>query len=114
MEQGVRSEAASLTRREAIAALAALALPAAAAGQTIPAGEHLGIPGPYPGRIVHVSHPAVVVDGAVRRDTVRKMMERGMRALTGAADEASAWKRFFKPGDVVGVKVCPVGYPRAI
>jgi hypothetical protein len=37
-----------------------------------------------------------------------------MRELTGARDETAAWKRFFSPADVVGVKVCPVGRPLSI
>src|SRR5205807_2414425 len=94
--------------------MAAFALPAISGGDAAAAEEPLAIPGPYRGRVVQVSHSTSVVDGAVRRDAVRTMMERGMRALTGAPDEAAAWKRFFKRGDVVGVKVCPVGYPRAI
>jgi len=37
-----------------------------------------------------------------------------MRELTGEKEEAAAWKRFFTPDDVVGIKVCPVGRPRSI
>jgi hypothetical protein len=42
------------------------------------------------------------------------MMRRGMLGLTGEKDWASAWRRFFTKGDVVGIKVNPVGAPHAI
>jgi len=34
-----------------------------------------------------------------------EMLERAMLELTGEADSAAAWSRFFKPEDVVGVKI---------
>src|SRR5262249_22652701 len=37
------------------------------------------------------------------------MMARGMCELTGADHPADAWRRFFNAGDVVGIKVNPVG-----
>ncbi len=70
----------------------------------------LGMPGPYPGRVVEVRHPAVVrPDYAINADAVRAMMHDGMRSLTGSDDVQMAWRRFFEPGDVVGIKVNPVG-----
>ena len=36
-----------------------------------------------------------------------------MMELTGATDAVEAWKSFFEPGDVVGVKMNPVGNPLA-
>ena len=42
------------------------------------------------------------------------MMAQGMRALTGAATTAEAWRRFFTPSDVVGIKVNCGGYPNCI
>ncbi|MCS7045594.1 MAG: DUF362 domain-containing protein [Gemmataceae bacterium] len=70
----------------------------------------LGMPGPFPGRVVETRHPAVI-DPADRIDPaiVRRMMDRGMCALTGSDDVRMAWRRFFEPGDVVGIKVNPVG-----
>jgi uncharacterized protein (DUF362 family) len=37
------------------------------------------------------------------------MMRKGMMELTGAPDWVEAWRAFFEPGDVVALKVCPVG-----
>lgn len=74
----------------------------------------LGIPGPFPGRVIEVHHPGSVVRRKVQREPVHEMVERGMVDLTGASDATEAWRMFFEPGDVVGVKVNPVGKPKAI
>ena len=36
-----------------------------------------------------------------------------MKELTGAPHSVDAWKTFFEPGDVVGIKVVPNGQPYA-
>jgi uncharacterized protein (DUF362 family) len=36
-----------------------------------------------------------------------------MKELTGADDATEAWRSFFEPGDVVGIKVVPNGHPMA-
>jgi uncharacterized protein (DUF362 family) len=75
-----------------------------------------GMPGPWPGRVVSLRSPrcldaaGVVVDA----DVVREMMDRGMRALTGEATTLDAWRRFFEPGDVVGIKVNAGGVPHVV
>ena len=74
----------------------------------------LGIPGPYPGRVVAVPHPRSIASGAYRAEPVEQMMDRGMRELTGAENSIEAWRRFFEPGDVVGIKLNPVGMPHVI
>src|SRR5439155_26381073 len=70
-----------------------------------------GLPGPFPGLVVGVEHPGSIVSGKYQAESVRKMMERGMTALTGAPSWAEAWRSFFEKGDVVGIKVSPVGGP---
>ena len=42
------------------------------------------------------------------------MMARGMRTLTGDATPDEAWRRFFAPDDVVGIKVNCGGYPYCV
>jgi hypothetical protein len=70
------------------------------------------MPGPFPGRVVEVRHAGAVADDyAINSDAVRGMMRQGMRSLTGQDDVQMAWRRFFEPGDVVGIKVNPVGKP---
>jgi hypothetical protein len=52
--------------------------------------------------------------GAANDPVVREMMARGMRTLTGAATTPDAWRRFFEPSDVVGIKVNCGGYPHCV
>ena len=75
-----------------------------------------GMPGPYPGRVVSVKSDKSVdlSTGAADEGIVRDMMARGMRALTGAATTADAWRRFFEPADIVGIKVNCGGYPHCV
>ncbi len=72
----------------------------------------LGIPGPYPGRVIAVEHPASIVSGAYQAEPVRQMVQRGMKELTGAPTWQDAWRTMFEKGDVVGIKVSPVGGPK--
>ncbi|MGH7967395.1 MAG: DUF362 domain-containing protein, partial [Limisphaerales bacterium] len=44
----------------------------------------LRMPGPYPGRVVSVENPGVLVSGQYQADAVQQMMRRGMMELTGA------------------------------
>jgi hypothetical protein len=69
------------------------------------------MPGLYPGRVCAIENPAVLVSGQYQAEQVRKMMRRGMMELTGADGWVDAWRQFFEPGDVVGIKVNPVGRP---
>ena len=73
-----------------------------------------GMPGPYPGQVVrvHSEKSLDVASDKVDREVVRQMLATGMKALTGDADEADAWKRFISPSDVVGIKVNCSGAPR--
>jgi len=75
-----------------------------------------GMPGPYPGRVVSVTSDKCVdvSTGAAHDDIVREMMARGMRTLTGASTTADAWRRFFEPSDIVGIKVNCGGYPHCV
>jgi hypothetical protein len=75
-----------------------------------------GMPGPYPGQVVAVkSDKSVDIStGAANDAVVREMMAQGMRALTGAGATADAWRRFFTPSDVVGIKVNCGGYPHCV
>ena len=96
---------------------AALALPQLASAAEVSSKStknKLGMPGLYPGRVVAVSHPGCIIDGEFRRDPINRMLDEGMRRLTDASDTPEAWQQFFERGDVVGIKVCPVGGPRVM
>ena len=75
-----------------------------------------GMPGPYPGRVVVVKSDKSVdtATGAADGGVVREMMAQGMRTLTGERNTSDAWRRFFTPADVVGIKVNCGGYPHVI
>jgi hypothetical protein len=75
-----------------------------------------GMPGPHPGRVVAVSSATCVdpATGAANDEVVREMMARGMRTLTGAGTTPDAWRLFFQPSDVVGIKVNCGGYPYCV
>ena len=94
--------------RRQFVGLAAAAVAAPRTARAAPDGK-LGIPGPFPGRVVAVKHPASIVSGAYQPETIRQVMLKGMRELTGAPGWPDAWRVFFQPGDVVGIKVNPVG-----
>jgi hypothetical protein len=112
-----------MDRRHFLAATAAPLLPtliglhasaqepkAAAAAGKAPVGP-LGVPGPYPGRVIEAKNPAMIKGGVKNRDAVKATLARGLKELTGADDGVEAWRTFFEPGDVVGIKVVPNGYP---
>src|SRR4051812_34210141 len=96
------------------AAMAALSLPQLVrSAETLakPGKTRLGMPGLHPGRVVAVSHPASIVAGKFRREPINAMLDEGMLELTGADDPPQAWKQFFERGEVVGIKLTPVGGP---
>jgi hypothetical protein len=71
------------------------------------------VPGPYPGQVVEVRNPAMIKGGVKDRGVIEAAVARGMKELTGADDAVGGWRRFFEPGDVVGIKMNPVGNPLA-
>ncbi len=73
----------------------------------------LGVPGPFPGRVIEARNPAMIRAGIKDRDAIGRTLDAGMKALVGSDDPVEAWRSFFEPGDVVGIKVNPVGAPLA-
>jgi uncharacterized protein (DUF362 family) len=74
----------------------------------------LAMPGFFRGRVVAVEHPGCIVDGRHQAEPIQQMMRKGMTDLTGASGWVDAWRLFVEPGDVVGIKVNPVGQPHVI
>ncbi|MGC8643589.1 MAG: DUF362 domain-containing protein, partial [Isosphaeraceae bacterium] len=73
----------------------------------------LGAPGLYPGRVVEVKNPAMIRQGVRNAAAIKATLEKGLTTLTGAPHAVDAWRTFFEPGDVVGIKVIPNGSPLA-
>src|SRR4051812_32844731 len=104
--QFLAATAAVLPALEGVRIVSA-AEPEAAADPKALAGK-LGVPGPYPGRVVEARNPAMIKGGVKDREAIRRTVARGMKELTGADDSVLAWRSFFEPGDVVGIKMNPV------
>lgn len=69
------------------------------------------MPGPYPGKVVAVEDQSCISSGVYQTESVRRMVDRGMKELTGAPTGQDAWRSLFTKDDVVGIKVSPVGGP---
>jgi hypothetical protein len=82
---------------------------ATAGAHAAAAAGKLGMPGPFPGRVAVVNSDNSIVGGVYQPEIIQKMMHKGMLDLTGAPAWADAWRVFFQKGDVVGIKVGPVG-----
>jgi uncharacterized protein (DUF362 family) len=83
-------------------------------GRAAATAQKTGIPGPFPGRVVRVRHGGSIVADRYQKEPVEQMIRRGMMELTGAPGWVDAWRMFFEPGDVVGIKLNPNGMPRVI
>lgn len=91
--------------RNSLAAVAA----AAAQSSSKAATTTPGMPGPFPGRVVAVEHPGCIASNLYQAGPIRQMMQKGMMELTQAPSAPDAWRILFTKGDVVGIKVSPVG-----
>jgi uncharacterized protein (DUF362 family) len=121
MRQPFASPRAGIHRRHFLAATACLPTfsavhvsrtEARAAGAPAERGA-LGLPGPYPGRLIEARNPRMIRGGVKNREAIRQTVARGMKELTGADDAVEAWRSFVEPGDVVAIKMNPVGNPLA-
>jgi uncharacterized protein (DUF362 family) len=74
----------------------------------------LAMPGLFRGRVVAVEHPGCILEGRYQAEPIQQMMRKGMTDLTGTSGWVDAWRLFVEPGDVVGIKVNPVGQPHVI
>lgn len=73
----------------------------------------MGMPGRYPGQVVRVraENSVDTVTEKLNVPVVEEMISRGMRELTGMKDARDAWRSFFEPNDVVGIKTNCSGAP---
>lgn len=100
-----------LNRRDFLAVSAAVA--AFSRTGSAAAAPDFRMPGPFPGRVVETVHPGSMSGGKPDLEAVRAMMRKGIAELTGAPDWVAGWRSLFHRGDVVGIKVNPVGFPHA-
>jgi hypothetical protein len=114
-----------MDRRAFVRLLAAAPVASTAAADTAPkyrvvtphpAAPHPGMPGPFPGRVASVRSERCLdpARDVADPEVVREMMARGMCSLTGETTALAAWKRFFEPTDVVGIKVNCGGHPYVV
>ena len=71
----------------------------------------LGMPGLFPGRVIEVSDPGSIVRNRVAQPVVSRMLEQGLKELTGESSVKAVWARFVEPADIVGIKINPSGAP---
>src|SRR6266849_202399 len=74
----------------------------------------LAMPGLYRGRVIAVQNAVSIVSGQFQSEPIRQMIRKGMAELTGTDGGADAWRQFAGPGDVVGIKLNPVGQPHVM
>src|SRR5437899_7364673 len=102
-----------MNRRSFLAAAASLPALSAADGRPIPnyrivtkykPAPPLGMPGPYPGRVVTVHSPNCIDETTEKVDvpSVQAMIARGMTTLTGDKDPRDSWARFVNAQDFDG------------
>ena len=63
--------------------------------------------------MIEARNKGMIREGKKSREAIKATVDRGMKELTGADDAVEAWRSFFEPGDVVGIKMNPVGNPGA-
>lgn len=56
-------------------------------------------------RIIVVRSKRYIESGKVKPEEVRKMLQIGLTELTGCETVKAAWRNFFEPDDVIGIKV---------
>ncbi len=104
------------TRRNCLKAFGAAlaASPLSAQVSSKADSSKLAMPGLYRGRVVAVQSAAAIVSGQFQREPIRQMIRKGMAELTRTDGGADAWRQFFGPGDIVGIKLNPVGQPHVM
>ena len=68
------------------------------------------LPGPFPGRVIRVTDKLSLQQDRFDAKVIAGMVEKGITSLTGK-DMKNSFGLFFKKGDIIGLKVNPVGPP---
>jgi uncharacterized protein (DUF362 family) len=124
-DEGDFEKERGMTRRRALALIGAGGVALAAAGMRRLLGARAsqaaaGKPpapaerGNWPGKVVIIrSSHAISRSDEARDEVVSKMVEAAVCQLSGERDPRAAWRRFFHPRDVIGIKVNCLGAPTA-
>lgn len=98
-----------LNRRQMLARIGGAACGLAASRTLAPGAE--SAPAGRPRVRVVVARDEAVTGGKMEehRELIRKMLDASLQKLTGEANAKAAWRRLFKPGDRVGIKVNTLG-----
>ncbi|MDX9930195.1 MAG: DUF362 domain-containing protein, partial [Bacteroidales bacterium] len=67
------------------------------------------LPGRYRGRVALVHDEKSVENDIFNSDVIDNMIAQGMLSLTGEKSLKSAWRQFVKPGEMIGLKLNPIG-----
>lgn len=75
-----------------------------------------GMPGRHAGSVVRVRAEKAIDTATEKIDVpvIQEMIAKGMQGLTGMPDARDAWRSFFEPSDVVGIKVNCSGAPQVM
>ena len=104
------------TRREFLRRMTAAAAGAAIGGAVSPSLANEPDERKQPGRPsprVVIARDDALTRGAVNEhaELLRKLLNASVQKMTADADAAAAWRKLFKPGDRVGIKVNALGLP---
>lgn len=68
-------------------------------------GSEIVDPAVWMGRVLVAENPAATVAFVPQAEAVQRMVEKGIQAFTGKADEVAAWRSLVSTNDRVGIKV---------
>lgn len=60
-------------------------------------------------KVIGIKSSGIMNGGKPEPEVVQRMMNEGMFTLTGKKTVADAWRTFFTPDDIVGIKINPIG-----
>jgi hypothetical protein len=110
-----RAHEAGLSRREFLQVLAAAAVMPTLPLPSEPSAPLTAAKAPASGpksRVVVITHPEVILkDYRVNPGVIRQMIDRAVAELTGAANEADAWRQIGRADDFVAIKHNSIGRP---
>jgi uncharacterized protein (DUF362 family) len=107
-----RPELKSYNRRRFLKQSALTAFGLAASRRLSPAFDNWfsGVPAGEKSKVVLVRHPAVVdADGKVEATLLQEILDKAITTFSGRSTVADAWRQYFSPDDVVGLKINTLG-----